>query len=343
MRTLFLATLFALLGGAVLNTQQPASRPTAEPHDGGVPADETRAVAFLVREVPKWKAENDCYSCHNNGDAARALIVASRRGHDVGAAIDDTLAWLREPQRWNHNKTTGGIDDKPLARVQFAGALRLAVDAGLASTAALASAAAIVAADQHQDGSWRLDTSQSLGSPTTYGTALATWAATRTLRDAARDDLTPTLAKAQAWLRTTKVDSVVDAAAVVLGLQHDRDRDAQVQRQRALDTLKRGQSANGGWGPYTTVGPEVFDTALVMLALIEVPARPALASPAYTADDLRRAVTRGRDYLRQQQLGDGSWPETTRPAGQESYAQRISTTGWALLALMESRRALNAP
>ncbi|MDQ3441078.1 MAG: hypothetical protein M3478_12095, partial [Planctomycetota bacterium] len=40
------------------------------------PADEARAVGFLVREVPKWKTENDCYSCHNNGDAARALILA---------------------------------------------------------------------------------------------------------------------------------------------------------------------------------------------------------------------------------------------------------------------------
>jgi hypothetical protein len=57
---------------------------------------------------------------------------------------------------------------------------------------------------------------------------------------------------------------------------------------------------------------------------------------------LRRGITRGRDYLRQQQLDDGSWPETTRPPNQESYAQRISTTGWALLALLESRRTLTA-
>ena len=34
------------------------------------------------------------------------------------------------------------------------------------------------------------------------------------------------------------------------------------------------------------------------------------------------------------QEADGSWPETTRPPGADSYAQRISTTGWALLALL---------
>ena len=81
-----------------------------------------------MREVPRWKAENDCYSCHNNGDAARALIAAAARGFTVGTAMDDTLEWLRRPGGWNKNKTTGGIDDKPLARIQFASALRLAVD-----------------------------------------------------------------------------------------------------------------------------------------------------------------------------------------------------------------------
>ncbi|MEX0713581.1 MAG: hypothetical protein WD278_14585 [Pirellulales bacterium] len=35
-----------------------------------------------------------------------------------------------------------------------------------------------------------------------------------------------------------------------------------------------------------------------------------------------------------QQLEDGSWPETTRPAGGQSYAQRISTTAWATIALL---------
>ena len=30
----------------------------------------------------------------------------------------------------------------------------------------------------------------------------------------------------------------------------------------------------------------------------------------------------------------GRWTETTRPAGAESYAQRLSTAGWATLALL---------
>ena len=118
----------AMLLTVVIAAQSPSVAPSSA-------AAESRAVAFLTREVPRWKAENDCYSCHNNGDAARALI-ASARGAAVGTAIDDTLAWLREPARWDRNKTTGGIDDKPLARMQFASALARAVAVERASAGA---------------------------------------------------------------------------------------------------------------------------------------------------------------------------------------------------------------
>jgi hypothetical protein len=297
---------------------------------------EKRAVTFLTREVPRWKKDNDCYSCHNNGDAARALVVAASRGHGIGTSMDDTLAWLGAPGRWNNNKTQGGIDDKPLARIQFAGALTLAVGSGRLSREALAEAAAIVAADQKPDGSWQLDSSQSLGSPTTYGTTLATAAARRALAASGRADLRGAIARADAWLRTVTVESVLDAAAVTLGLEQADDAAASAQRARALKTLKTGQGPAGGWGPYVTVGPEVFDTALVLLALNEVKRQPNLALPLFSSEQLAAAIVRGRAYLLQEQSSDGSWPETTRPSHQESYAQRISTTGWALLAIMET-------
>ena len=295
---------------------------------------EARAVAFLSREVPRWKAENDCYSCHNNGDAARALIAAAARGFTVGTAMDDTLDWLRRPGGWNKNKTTGGIDDKPLARIQFASALRLAVDNRRATRDVLGEAAQIVAADQKSDGSWQLDSSQSLGSPATYGTTLATAAARRTLAVSSREDLKPSLAKADAWLRSTRVETVIDAAAVLLALERADDAPARTQRERALRTLQAGQSPGGGWGPYVNVGPQVFDTALALLALDELRTTPSLAAPVFSSAQFAQAVARGREYLTSQQNDDGSWPETTRPANQESYAQRISTTGWALLALL---------
>jgi hypothetical protein len=45
-------------------------------------------------------------------------------------------------------------------------------------------------------------------------------------------------------------------------------------------------------------------------------------------------IGKGRAYLVATQQDDGSWTETTRPSGNESYAQRLSTTGWATLALL---------
>ena len=75
-------------------------------------------------------------------------------------------------RRWESNGGgEGGADDKPLARIQFAHATTAAFAAALVPKAAVDSAAAIVAADQQPDGSWRLDSSDSLGSPATYGTA----------------------------------------------------------------------------------------------------------------------------------------------------------------------------
>ena len=54
---------------------------------------EERAVAHLAREVPRWAKKNRCYSCHNNGDAARALYTAVRLGRSVPAG-----AWpIRRP------------------------------------------------------------------------------------------------------------------------------------------------------------------------------------------------------------------------------------------------------
>jgi hypothetical protein len=121
-----------------------------------------RAVAYLAVEVPRWRREHPCYSCHNNGDAARALIAASARGHAVGNAIDDSLAWLATPERWESNARRGGSEELPLARIQFASALSAMVSAGRAQPDALDRAAALLIVHQQDDGSWQLSESQTL-------------------------------------------------------------------------------------------------------------------------------------------------------------------------------------
>ena len=71
----------------------------------------------------------------------------------------------------------------------------------------------------------------------------------------------------------------------------------------------------------------MFDTAIVLLALVT-------QSPT---DETLAWTRRGRGRPIAEQRADGSWQETTRPSGARDYAQRISTSGWATLALLATR------
>lgn len=313
------AAALALTATALLPGASAVGRPRAQ-----VTSDQTgvaRAVAFLARDVPRWRADEGCYSCHNNGDGARALMLARAAGYDVGTSLADTVRFLGAPDTWESGPA-GPMEDKVLARVQFTLALSQAVDAKLAPEASLATAARQLAADQREDGSWRLDASGSLGSPATYGTALATWAARRSLVRSGLADLTPSVRRADTWLGAEQPRTTVDAAAIVLGTTGTAS--SARSRDRRVEELLSWQSARGGWGPYPNVRTEPFDTAVAVLALLGTAGTPDTAS----------AIARGRAYLSDTMLPDGSWPETTRPAGQPSYAQRISTTAWAAMALI---------
>jgi len=301
---------------------------------------EERALAYLAREVPRWSPENRCYSCHHNGDAARALYAAARLGRPVPArALADTTRWLARPAGWDKNGGEGPFSDKKLARLQFAAALAAAHEAGLAGDPrALTEAGRLVAEQQEKDGSWRVVPAGTLGSPTTHGTALATSLARETLRRAGPARHKEAIARADGWLRRAPVETVLDAAAVLLGLGTAEDPPAAAQRRRCLERVRNGEARGGGWGPHVSSPPEVFDTALVLLAL---------AAQGRTDAEARAWRKRGRAYLLSAQQPDGSWAETTRPPGGDSYAQRLSTTAWATLALMgeekTSRKGAKTP
>ena len=331
---LFLTTAGALLAlsiGAAAQLKKEANAiDKADPNVIAI----ARGVDYLKVEVPKWKAEHPCYSCHNNGDATRALLVAGAKGYDIGTSLDDTLAFLKQPSKWDQNKAPAGFDDKALARVQFASALAVAERHGKAASTDLEAAAKLLVNDQKPDGSWQLDQSQSLGSPATYGTIIATWSARSTLIASGMQPDNFTVVQADKWIRGLTPENVLDASGTILGLELSSDVMAENLRRTCLSILRNGQSPAGGWGPYVTASPQVFDTAVAVLALSSLEVEPRLARSAYRVEELKEAIANGKKYLVSQQRPDGSWPETTRPANQESYAQRISTTGWALLALM---------
>jgi prenyltransferase/squalene oxidase-like repeat protein len=275
------------------------------------PTAEERAIVFLSREVPRWSRENGCFSCHNDGDGARALLVAQRRGWKVdAAALRATTAWLSAPEKWDSNRGDPAISDKKLARIQFAAAL-----AETPETPAMRRAAQLLAKDQAQDGSWRTEGAEAaVGSPVTYGLAMATWLAKRVMEKGGQPEAA---ARAGRWFLVFEPRNHLDAAATALAQEG-------AKREACFSLLRRGQNPDGGWGPYAGTPSEAFDTAAALLAL------------ARSAADAGR-VARGREFLRKAQLESGGWPETTRPSGGQSYAQHISTSAWALLALIETK------
>jgi hypothetical protein len=265
---------------------------------------EERAIAYLAREVPRWAVENHCYSCHNNGDGARALYAARRKGYAVDdSALRDTTAWLKRPSEWDNNHGNPLASDKKLARIQFAAALAEAAD----DQPALNAAAGSLLSYQEKDGSWQVDSGAEAGSPVTYGPVLATYLVRRTLAAADATRYAGAIGRADAWLRAVHPATVPDAAVLLMiGGEPEY-----------LDLIRRAQASDGGWGPRPHTPPEVFDTALVLLAI-----------------QTGEMAERGRAFLLRAQLPSGGWLETTRPSGGQSYAQHISTSAWATLALL---------
>jgi hypothetical protein len=297
------------------------------------PSPEQKAVAFLSREVPRWSRENRCFSCHNNGDAARALLHAAHAGFKVpDAALTDTTQWLQHPERWDHNGGDGPFNDRRLARVAFTAALATARSTGRVNDRApVLKAAESLALDQAADGSWPLQGEDATSAPATYGRPLATLLARQSLAAADPVRFQSAINRANAWLQKRKVRNVTDASVVLLAFSSPAagQSPAEKELRGAIDLLARNQAPDGGWGLDGFSPPEPFDTALALLALAKcVPTAPVKAM-----------TERGRRFLIASQQEDGSWPETTRPPGNVSYAERISTAGWCTMALLATAQA----
>jgi hypothetical protein len=276
--------------------------------------------------VPQCNREHRCFSCHNNGDGTRALLAAANTPFAPKPEVltDDTLEFLKQPSRWDKNGVDAAFSDKSLARLQFASALSNAIRAGrLSDRQAAMQAGELLVKDQADNGSWPIDDAGPVGSPVTYGPMLATATAIETLRQFDAERFRASISKAEAWLQNRPIQNTDDAASVLLVTSSSSPGD-QKRIDEAINFLKRGQNSDGGYGPFSRSASEPFDTALAVIALARFRDRKG-------ASEMRQ---RGRDYLIKNQKPDGSWTESTRPAGAESYAQRISTTSWATMALL---------
>src|SRR5436853_3007138 len=190
----------------------------------GGPTPEQRAIEYLSREVPSWSKENHCFSCHNNGDAARALFVSKRLGFTVPqAALTDTTEWLSRPKTWDNLNGTAGFSDKRLARIEFANALVEAMDAGFViDKKIIVDAVEPLVAVQDSSGGWTVDANALAPLPATYGPVLATYMARRVFDRTGDARFADVIKRANDYLLQEKPSSTVNAAAIVMGLADGR-------------------------------------------------------------------------------------------------------------------------
>lgn len=290
---------------------------------------EQNAVGYMVREVPRWPMENGCFSCHNNGDGARALFLAYRMKFPVtGQSLEGTADWLQKPDEWGKSGQTG-LGDQKLARIQFGAALVDAVDTGFVKDKSLiARAGDLLLTHQEADGSWQVDAQAAAPSAVTYGPALATFMARRTLERAEQARFNDAIAKADKWLRDVDIATAVNAAAVVLAFENRKDAASRSRLEQALSVLLKSQSGDGGWAAYPNTPAEPFETAMALLALNAVRDKP----------DVEARILKGRAFLASVQFEDGGWPAARQSTTGETYARHLSTSAWATLALLTTKR-----
>ena len=70
--------------------------------------------------MASWSRENRCFSCHNDGDAARAMFIA--RKSRFAPKLDEvapTVDFLAHPERWHENGDENPFGDKAIGRTYF--------------------------------------------------------------------------------------------------------------------------------------------------------------------------------------------------------------------------------
>ena len=202
------------------------------------------------------------------------------------------------------NPHRGGFDNKPLAHVQFAGALTSAAAASLASADALRVAADLVAAEQRGDGSWPLDPLQSVGIAHDVRHRRGHVARAATLVAAATTALQPAIERADRCCGPPR-DNIPDTAAVVLALERSPDYDAisSAPARSRCSFADRRPMAGGARSPRPL---PTFDTAIVCSR--SPPIDDTLARPAFK-DATGRRPSHATPFLIEQQVPDGTGPK----------------------------------
>ncbi len=171
-----------------------------------------------------------------------------------------------------------------------------------------------------------------MASGTHQNTALAAYALRTYGPPAEKADTDQALARAAAWLESSKPTETQDRAFRLMGLGWSNAKPAAIAA--AAKELAAMQRADGGWGQFATLPADAYATGQALYAL-RVAGLMAATDPVYV---------KGVKYLLNTQAPDGSWLVKSRSIWLQPYFesgfpygtdQWISAAGtaWASMAL----------
>ncbi|MBL8839919.1 MAG: ankyrin repeat domain-containing protein [Planctomycetes bacterium] len=291
---------------ALLGFTSPArARAGTSPAESPSLAAVSRALPLLQQSAMTWFTKRSCISCHHQSLGALTVALARERGVAVdealAKALDERVAASLPAAREDVLLGDAGIN----AQVGLSWKLLGLAASGYAADLHTDARVRFLAAQQHQDGSWR---SGSRRPPLEDSDLAATAVAVRVLQLAAppgrAEEFAERVARARRWLVAATPRDGEELALRLFGLAWSGAAPTLVEA--ASRELAQAQRSDGGFAQLPTRASDAYATGQALLALNQAGGM-AIEDPAWQ---------RGAAYLRSTQLPDGSWHVATRRFGE---------------------------
>lgn len=308
------------------------------------------AIAKGLRRIEQGAAnypkQRQCFSCHHQALPVFALSAARTRAVEtdrkvLAGQLEFTLKALKpNRERFLKGLGIGGGNDTA------AYALATLDAAGHQADELTNAIVTYLIKRQRDDGSWATSGNRppSEGSPFTPA-ALAVRALKRygphLPTDEEKDKAAQAIERARAWLLGRPPRTTEDKVFRLLGLLDSGAERENVEADR--DRLLKEQNPDGSWSQTDAMEGDAYATGSALVAL-----RRAWILPT------ARAYRKGVQFLLRAQKEDGSWFVQTRsvpiqvffdngdPGGKSQFIS-FAATGWAVLALLQTRPELQGP
>jgi hypothetical protein len=281
----------------------------------------------------KHYSKQDCLSCHQQSLPLAAMGLARKRQAAVNTGAEQELIKLVHEGELKNIEA----DLQPIFHPDPAGSkgyLLLGFAAqDLPANEYVDSWVHHLAAIQGKDGRWHNNLPRPpLQTSDVSSTALAIQALQRYPLPGRKAEFSERVDRAREWLWTVKAQNTDERAYQILGLFWAGESPKRLQGLAKV--LAAEQREDGGWAQLTTLKSDAYATGQAIYAL-RVGGGLASAHPA---------IDRGRRYLLQTQLADGTWyvhrrafpfqptMESGFPHGRDSWISAAATS-WAVMAL----------